>query len=113
MALNHLHLHVSDLARSQEFYGAFFGFRPDVTHGPIVFLADETGFQLALAPGDVEPMPPWWHFGFRLPTADAVRDLGARLQAEGHDVVETGDDPDLVWCKVRDPDGYLIEVYWE
>jgi hypothetical protein len=58
-------------------------------------------------------MPAWWHFGFRLPDADAVRRLGARLADARHDVVETGDDVDLVWCKVRDPDGYLIEVYWE
>jgi catechol 2,3-dioxygenase-like lactoylglutathione lyase family enzyme len=113
VALNHLHLHVADLATSRGFYETFFGFRHDVSHGPIEFLADETGFQLALAPGPVEPMPSWWHFGFRLPEPGAVRDLGARLAAAGHDVVETGDDDDLVRCKVRDPDGYLIEVYWE
>lgn len=113
MALNHLHLHVADIDRSRAFYETFFGFREDVWHGPILFLADETGFQLALAPGVVEPMPAWWHFGFRLPEAQAVRDLGGRLAGAGHEVVETGDDSDFGWCRVLDPDGYRIEVYWE
>ena len=113
MALNHLHLHVADVARSQAFYETFFGLREDVRHGDILFLADEHGFQLALAPRDVEPMPAWWHFGFRLPAADDVRALRARLEQAGHEPVDAGDEDDLVWCRVRDPDGYLVEVYWE
>lgn len=113
MALNHLHLHVADIARSRAFYETFFGFREDVWHGPILFLADESGFQLALAPGPVEPMPEWWHFGFRLPTAGAVRERRAVLAGAGFDVGESGDDTDFVWFRVRDPDRYRIEVYWE
>lgn len=113
MALNHLHLHVADIARSRAFYEAFFGFREDTWHGPILFLADETGFQLALAPGPVEPMPSWWHFGFRLPSAADVQALGERLAAAGHEIADAGDDDDFVWRRVSDPDGYRIEVYWE
>ena len=113
MALNHLHLHVGDVAAARTFYETFFGFREEVWHGPILFLADENGFQLALAPGEVEPMPPWWHFGFRLPAPDDVRRLRAALASAGYEPVGTGDDEDFVWCRVRDPDGYLIEVYWE
>lgn len=113
MALNHLHLHVADVDRSRAFYERFFGFREDVWHGPILFLADETGFQLALAPGAVTPMPEWWHFGFRLPERAAVREIAAAFLADGHEVVDAGDEEDLAWCRIRDPDGYLIEVYWE
>ena len=113
MALNHLHLHVADVAASRAFYETFFGFREDVWHGPILFLADETGFALALAPGPVERLPDWWHFGFRLPSPEDVRRLGDTLAAAGHDLDETGDEDDLVWRRVRDPDGYRIEVYWE
>ena len=111
MALNHLHLHVAEVARSRAFYETYFGFREDVRHGDILFVADESGFQLALAPGPVDPMPPWWHFGFRLPSPEDVRSLRERLRdaATG----EEGDDPDYVWFRARDPDGYLIEVYWE
>lgn len=113
MALNHLHLHVADVARSRAFYETFFGFREDVRHGDILFVADETGFQLALAPGPVEPMPPWWHFGFRLPSPGDVRALRTSLAAAGHEITDGGDDPDFVWLRVHDPDGYRIEVYWE
>ena len=113
MALNHLHLHVADLDRSRAFYETFFGFREDVWHGPILFVADETGFQLALAPGDVEPMPGWWHFGFRLPEPGDVRARRDALRDAGHAITGEGDDPDFVWFRVRDPDGYAIEVYWE
>jgi catechol 2,3-dioxygenase-like lactoylglutathione lyase family enzyme len=113
MALNHLHLHVADVARSRAFYETYFGFRADVRHGEILFVADESGFQLALAPGPVEPMPEWWHFGFRLPSADDVRTVRTELAAGGHEIVDQGDDPDFVWTRTRDPDGYLIEVYWE
>lgn len=112
-ALNHLHLHVADLARSRAFYETFFGFREDVWHGPILFLADDAGFQLALAPGPTDPMPPWWHFGFRLPDAGAARSLKAALAGAGHAVGDSGDDPDFVWFRVADPDGYAVEVYWE
>ncbi len=113
MALNHLHLHVADVARSRAFYETFFGFHTGVHHGDILFVADETGFQLALAPGPVEPMPDWWHFGFRLAGPEHVRAMRGTLAAAGHEILTAGDDPDYVWLRVRDPDGYLVEVYWE
>ena len=44
-----------------------------------------------------------------------VRGIAVRaLQAELSDRVYVhGDAPDFVWFRVRDPDGYPIEVYWE
>lgn len=79
MALNHLHLHVSDVATARAFYETFFGFREDV-----------------------------WHRG-----TEDVRALRARLADPGVPLGEGGDDPDFVWFRTRDPDGYQIEVYWE
>jgi catechol 2,3-dioxygenase-like lactoylglutathione lyase family enzyme len=112
-AVSHLHLRVADVARSQAFYEEFFDLFEDVWHGDVLFLGDGTGFQLALAPGEVEPMPSWWHFGFRLPLADDVRALQRRFAAAGHEPLEAGDEEALVWFRVRDPDGYAVEVYWE
>jgi catechol 2,3-dioxygenase-like lactoylglutathione lyase family enzyme len=115
-SLNHLHLHVLDLARSQAFYERWFGFRHHVDHGTIRFLRDEAGLDLALAPaGAVETLPRWFHFGFRLADGPAVRDLRSRMTEAGVPLVEGGsyDGEDFVTFRIEDPDGYRIEVYWE
>lgn len=111
--LNHLHLHVRSVARAKAFYEAYFGLREHVRHGEVVFLRDDGGMDLALAPSDQpDVMPPWFHFGFRLETPDAVRALHARLPTEA--IAEPlSDEPDFIVFRCRDPDGHLIEVYWE
>ena len=48
MELNHLHLHVRDLARSEAFYGRHFGLREKWRGEGMVFLEDGAGFDLAL-----------------------------------------------------------------
>lgn len=115
MNLNHLHLRVRDLDRSLAFYARFFGLNEHVRHGAIAFVTDDARFDLALAPADeVEPLPAWFHFGFRLDDADAVRRLHDEMQAAGVAIVEPlGVHQDLVWFRCADPDGYRIEVYWE
>ena len=115
MQVNHLHLHVRDIEQSEAFYARWFGFERHVTHGEILFLRDAGGLDLALAP-DPEPaaLPPWFHFGFRLPSGDAVRALRAEmLDAEVVMATELFDYEDLVSFRCRDPDGYAIEIYWE
>lgn len=110
----HLHLHVRDPAASAAFYGRWFGLRERVRYGDLVFLSDGASLDLALAPDPAPaPMPPWFHHGFRLPTADAVRRLHAALGAAGVGVTERVEDGDLVSFRVPDPDGYRVEVYWE
>jgi catechol 2,3-dioxygenase-like lactoylglutathione lyase family enzyme len=113
--LNHLHLHVRDLARSTAFYERWFGLSPSRRFGEVHFLRGEEGFDLALVE-DPEGFawPPWFHVGFRLGEPAAVSDLHARMNAAGIDGV--GDlhrDEELVFFRVRDPDGLAIDVYWE
>ena len=48
-SLNHLHLHVKDLAASRRFYERWFGLRESAVHHGIVFLRDDTGLDLALS----------------------------------------------------------------
>lgn len=115
MDVNHLHLHVADPARSERFYTTYFGFRPHVRHGDIVFLRNADGFELALAP---EPgaadVPEWFHFGCRLASPAAVREMHARLTADGIPLRRPLlDEPDFVMFRAIDPDGYGVEVYWE
>lgn len=112
-SLNHLHLHVRSVDRAKAFYEGYFGLREHVRHGDVVFLRDDGGMDLALAPSDQpDVMPPWFHFGFRLETADAVRALHARLPPDA--IAEAlSEKLDFAVFRCRDPDGHLIEVYWE
>jgi catechol 2,3-dioxygenase-like lactoylglutathione lyase family enzyme len=114
-SLNHLHLHARDLAASRRFYESWFGFREHCWHGEILFLRDDAGLDLALAPDPAPaPLPPWFHIGFRLSTAEAARALHARMSAAAagspgplHDAA------DLVFFRVQDPAGVPVDVYWE
>ena len=112
---NHLHLHVRDVAKSRQFYVAWFGFREHVRHGELLFLRNAEGFDLALMP-DPDParLPDWFHFGFRLDAPEAVRELYRRMKSGGVPLRrELHQDPDLVSFRCEDPDGYAVEVYWE
>jgi len=114
MQINHLHLHVGDVARAAAFYGRAFGLREHVWHEDVLFLRDDAGMDLALAPGAPGELPGWFHFGFRLETPQAVRDLHARLTAEQVTMRSPlSEEPDFVWFRCEDPDGHGIEVYWE
>ena len=80
--LSHLGLVVRDEERSRAFYERWFGFDA----GPwwraedgTLLLRDADGFDLALHPGEPGALPGFFHFGFSLPDADAVRALLARL----------------------------------
>jgi catechol 2,3-dioxygenase-like lactoylglutathione lyase family enzyme len=114
MDLNHLHLHVRNVDRSKRFYESYFGFRERVRHGNILFLRNASGFDLALVP-DRTPLsfPEWFHFGFRLGGARAVRMLHDHMSSKGGQVQDIEEYPGYMTFRCADPDGYGIEVYWE
>ena len=114
MDLNHLHLHVRNVDHSKRFYESYFGFRERVRHGNILFLRNTSGFDLALVP-DRTPLsfPEWFHFGFRLGSARAVRMLHGHMSSKGGQVQDIEEYPGYVTFRCADPDGYGIEVYWE
>jgi catechol 2,3-dioxygenase-like lactoylglutathione lyase family enzyme len=113
MDLNHLHLHVRNLARAKRFYESYFGFREHFRVANILFMRNESGFDLALVP-DRAPgsFPEWFHFGFRLGTEDAVRKLHRRMESAGVEVEEIEEYDGYVTFGCEDADGYAIEVYW-
>jgi len=115
--LRHLGLPVRDLERSLRFYGTYFGFDPDTARSypdGTVIVRNGDRFDLALHPSpEAPPSPTFFHFGFDMPDADAVRALCARLERDGVPVVERDDEPGLVSFKCLDPDGWRVEVYWE
>lgn len=113
--VNHLHLHVADVAGAQAFYERWFGFEEHAQHGAILFLRDEGGLDLALAP-DPAPgsMPLWFHFGFRLDSAEEVAALHDAMLDGGVGITQPFENwGDLAAFRCLDQDGYQIEIYWE
>ncbi|MEM9492065.1 MAG: VOC family protein [Myxococcota bacterium] len=115
MQLNHLHLRVRDVAVARRFYSEYFDMREHAQHGDVLFMTDDARCDLALAPAEqVEALPAWFHFGFRLDDPDRVRALYARMSTAGVTIVcELEDEPAQVSFRCADPDGYTIEIYWE
>ena len=113
----HLNLTVTDLERSIAFYRRWLRFGPEDRRFPdgTIFLRDSDGTDLALHPGGEVPTDALarFHFGFRRESGEEVRSLHAELHAAGVPICEFDDDVDLVSVKLQDPDGYLVEVYWE
>lgn len=115
MQINHLHLKVASVERARAFYARFFGLTDFVWHGEMLFMRDDAGMDLALAPAkEAEPMPPWFHFGFRLKDADAVRTLHDAMGAAGVPLsAPLTAEGEFTFFRCADPDGYSIEVYFE
>ena len=114
MQLNHLHLHVASVDKAAAFYARCFGLREHVWHENVLFMRDDAGMDLALAPGEPGELPAWFHIGFRLESPEAVRALHARLAADGVAIgAPLTEEGDFIWFRCADPDGHQIEVYWE
>jgi catechol 2,3-dioxygenase-like lactoylglutathione lyase family enzyme len=113
--LGHLNLTVSDLERSAAFYARWFGFDRVLAEyaDGTRFVGDASGFELGLHEGAVPALGARWHFGFLAPDAGAVRDLRNRMLDEAIVVDEWEDTVPYVGFKCHDPDGYMVEVYFE
>jgi catechol 2,3-dioxygenase-like lactoylglutathione lyase family enzyme len=114
--MDHLALAVSDQAVSRRFYETYFGFEaePAPREDGVLILHDAAGFSLALGEiGEPVVLPPFLHFGTGLETPDDVRAFRDRVAGDGIEIVEEWDEPAYVSVKLRDPDGYVVEVSWE
>ena len=110
--MEHLALAVADEDASRRFYERLgFDARAERMDDGVLMLWNAEGFQLALGPADPDTrLPAFLHFGRRFASAaDAV----AAAERTGAPVVEAWDEPGYVSRKVRDPDGYVVELFWE
>ena len=112
----HLHMHVSDLAKSREFYQKFLGADPvKVKANYAKFLPDWAPVNLALSGGGSAGEGTVNHVGVQVDAVDTVIAHRARGQAAGLPVREEMGvncchaNQDKFW--VRDPDGVEWEVY--
>jgi len=115
--VDHLALAVRDPQRSRLFYERYFGFGAGLAQESddgVLTIRNAAGFDLTLSPAKAKSATPEsLHFGFRYPGAHRVYDLEQRLVSDGVPIVATADDPGYVSVKCRDPDGYVVEAYWE
>src|SRR5213080_1698045 len=112
----HLHLHVTDLAKSRAFYEKFLGAGPvKVKPGYVKFLPEWAPVNLALSAGGQGGQATVDHLGMQLGTVDAVMAQLVRVKAAGLPVREEMGvncchaNQDKFW--VQDPDGVEWEVY--
>jgi lactoylglutathione lyase len=112
----HVHMHVSDLDKSREFYRVFFGSTPvKEKPGYVKFLPEWGPVNLALSQGGGPGAGPVDHLGVQLEsTADVMAQL-SRIKEAGLPVREEigvnccHANQDKFW--VQDPDGVEWEVY--
>ena len=112
----HLHMHVSDLAKSRDFYEKFLGGNPvKVKQGYVKFLPEWAPVNLALSTGGHIGVGTIDHVGVQVDSIDAVMTQLARVKAAGLAVTEEMGvncchaNQDKFW--VTDPDGVEWEVY--
>ncbi len=117
MHLKHLALPIADEQRTRRFYETYFGFDPATAsraEDGVVIIRNNDGFDLALlVHQDAGHAPAFFHFGFRVAEPDDARALLARLAADRVEITDREDEPTYVGFKCLDPDGYLVEAYWQ
>ena len=112
----HLHMHVSDLTRSRDFYERFLGGKPvKVKERYVKFLPEWAPVNLALSAGGPIAAGTIDHVGVQLDSVETVMSQLARVKAAGLPVTEEMGvncchaNQDKFW--VKDPDGVEWEVY--
>jgi catechol 2,3-dioxygenase-like lactoylglutathione lyase family enzyme len=114
--IGHLAINVRDADRSRRFYLDELGMAGTATKEDWGFrLRFTDGFMFALIEG--EPLPEKMqdrvHFGCDLPDADSVRQIRDRFRQAGVPEIEWTEEDGYTSVKVRDPDGYIVELAWD
>ena len=112
--LDHVALAVRDPARSLRFYRDTLAIEGEVREEPYGFVIVTTkGIAFTLLAGEPPADLGEFHLGVSLPDAAAVRARRAELRTAGVPEVSWEEEPGYVSVKVRDPDGYVVELAWD
>lgn len=110
----HLALGVRDPGRSLAFYRDIVGLEGAVREADFGFvLTTPKGITFSLIRGEPPVGLGEVHFGVGLPDEEAVWTRRAELAARGIREVDWWVEPGFVSLKVVDPDGYVVEFFWE
>jgi len=119
IGIRHVHLVVSDQARSVAFYQAAFGMEIMFTKDDIMFLCSpgqHDDLALHQATGDEEQARVGQpggvdHFGITLSDRSRLGEAVDLIVAAGGQLVRRGEHaPGVPFAYVKDPDGYVIEL---
>jgi len=110
--IRHLNLTVADLDRALAFYRDALGFETVFSKEATVWLA-AGGDLLGLSQGEPSPGSGFEHFGFQVDDPGLVDTWAEQLRSSGISV-EKGpyDRSDGRSVYFRDPDGYLLEIFY-
>jgi catechol 2,3-dioxygenase-like lactoylglutathione lyase family enzyme len=116
--VKHVHLASRDHAVSSRFYETYFGFRFDAVfprpdQPAATILRSPTGFQIYLEGASRERLPPWFHFGFLVDSAEACRELHGRMQRDLVTIVRPLVLEPFANYFFADPDEHLVQVYFD
>ena len=110
----HLALGVRDPARSLAFYRDVVGLEGAVREADFgLVVTTPKGFTFSLIRDDPPEHLGEVHFGVALPDGEAVGTRRAELAVMGIPEVDWWVEPGFVSLKVADPDGYVVEFFWE
>jgi len=116
--VKHLHLASHDHDTSRRFYENYFEFRFDSTfprgdQPPATIIRSPTGFQIYLEGASDVGLPPWFHFGFFVESAEACRELYERMRRDGVTIVHPLVSEPFTNYFFADPDKHLVQVYFD
>ncbi len=121
LRIGHVHLHVSDLARSVAFYRDVMGFDLLFDVGEAAFLSAggyhhhiglNTWGTAGMEP-DGRRRPGFYHFALNYPSRQDLARIVKRVVEAGHPIGGASDHTSHLAVYISDPDGNGIELAWD
>lgn len=120
--IGHVHLTVSDLTKSLQFYHGILGFEVATNYGDSAVFLSAGGYHhhigLNTWAGEGASPPPeghtgLYHYAILYPTRKELADAVQRLQKANYPIDGASDHGVSEAIYLKDPDGIGVELYWD